>query len=57
MEAISALINQYHVLSLLGKGGMGEVYLVEEALTDKKLALKTLYPHLTDDAHFRERCR
>ncbi|HNX38731.1 MAG TPA: serine/threonine-protein kinase, partial [Candidatus Cloacimonadota bacterium] len=48
-------INQYKIIGLLGTGGMGEVYLVEEEFTQRKLALKTLNPKLTEDLQCRER--
>jgi serine/threonine protein kinase len=40
--AIGSWIGQYRVLELLGSGGMGEVYLVEESGTGRRRAMKTL---------------
>ena len=35
-------ISHYRILSRLGAGGMGEVYLAEEARLDRKVAIKVL---------------
>src|SRR5262245_958679 len=43
------LLSHYQVLSLLGAGGMGEVYLAEDASLGRKVALKVLPPTFTRD--------
>src|SRR5262245_9741368 len=40
----------YKIISLLVKGGMGEVYLAEDARLQRKVALKLLAPQFTNDA-------
>jgi serine/threonine protein kinase len=46
---------QYRVLSRLAEGGMGVVYLVEQASTHKQRALKVMQPALVRDPKHRER--
>jgi predicted ATPase/serine/threonine protein kinase len=45
-HAISGTIGAYEVLSLLGRGGMGEVYLAHDTRLGRKVAVKLLRPGL-----------
>lgn len=48
---------QYRLLSLIGRGGMGEVWRAHDTSTDRVVALKVLPPHLADDEMFQKRFR
>jgi serine/threonine protein kinase len=42
-------VGRYQVLSIIGKGGMGTVYLAHDVRLDRKVALKVLPRELTND--------
>lgn len=44
-----AIINQYKIISAIGKGGMGEVFLAQDTKLDRKVALKILPPEFAED--------
>jgi serine/threonine-protein kinase len=43
------LISHYKVLSLLGQGGMGQIYLAEDTKLKRKVSLKFLSPKFAED--------
>ena len=47
--ADGAIINQYRILSPIGKGGMGDVYLAQDSKLDRQVALKILPPAFAED--------
>jgi serine/threonine protein kinase/tetratricopeptide (TPR) repeat protein len=52
---IGARLAHYHIVSKLGQGGMGEVYLAEDTKLDRQIALKVLPPELAADPERLER--
>ena len=49
------MINQYKIISAIGAGGMGEVYLAEDTRLARRVALKFLPAHLTEDDRYLRR--
>ena len=45
----------YKILNLLGKGGMAKVYLAEQQVLERKVALKVMAKSLADDPKFGQR--
>ncbi|HKQ76103.1 MAG TPA: protein kinase [Blastocatellia bacterium] len=54
-SAVGRRIGHYDILSLLGVGGMGEVYLAYDAQLDRRIALKLLPLQFTADPELVER--
>jgi serine/threonine-protein kinase len=50
-----ALAGQYELRREIGRGGMGVVYLARDVRLDRRVAIKTLPPHLANDPIVRER--
>jgi serine/threonine protein kinase len=52
---IGEIIANYKIISLLGEGGMGTVYLAEHEKLGRKVAIKVLLPHLVKNELVRSR--
>ncbi len=52
---IGKTIRHYEIKELLGKGGMGEVYLAEDTKLHRKIALKLLPPQFSTDTERKKR--
>lgn len=47
--------NRYLVISLVASGGMASVYLANDQVLERKVALKVIHPHLAKDKSFVEK--
>src|SRR5437773_1608597 len=52
---IGTQIGSYRILSVIGRGGMGVVYLAEHVHLERQVALKVLAEQLAYDEMFRQR--
>jgi serine/threonine protein kinase len=54
-ELIGAAVGNFRIVRMLGRGGMGTVYLGEHAIIGSKVAIKFLHAHLASDPTLVER--
>ena len=52
---IGQTIDNYHILEILGQGGMGVVYKAEDKALEKEVAIKVIDPFLARDEGFLRR--
>ena len=57
IEAETVIDGRYRVLSRIGSGGMADVYLAEDQLLGRQVAVKVLHHHFAEDQEFVERFR
>src|SRR4030095_801912 len=50
--AAGKMINRYKIVSPIGAGGMGEVYLAEDTRLERRVALKFLPAHFTENRKY-----
>src|SRR5436853_2581797 len=55
MTLVNQTISHYKIISQLGAGGMGEVYLAEDTQLGRRVAIKLLPPATISDEHARKR--
>jgi len=49
------LAGRYQITELIARGGMATVYLGHDVRLDRKVAIKIIHPHLSDDPTFRDK--
>ncbi len=57
IESETVIDGRYRVLSRIGSGGMADVYLAEDQLLGRQVAVKVLHHHFAEDQEFVERFR
>jgi eukaryotic-like serine/threonine-protein kinase len=57
IEPETIIDGRYRVISRLGSGGMADVYLAQDQLLGREVAVKVLHHHFAEDQEFVERFR
>src|ERR1700735_1382588 len=57
MSSSEVFSDRYELVSHIARGGMAQVYLAQDVLLDRPVALKVLFPELSVDRSFVERFR
>src|SRR6202451_1543831 len=57
IDAETVIDGRYRVISRLGSGGMADVYLAQDQLLGRDVAVKVLHHHFAEDQEFVERFR
>ena len=57
IEPETIIDGRYRVISRLGSGGMADVYLAQDQLLGRDVAVKVLHHHFAEDQEFVERFR
>lgn len=52
---IGEKIQNHEIVSLIGKGEMGNAYLAEDKKVKRKVSIKNIWPHLAKNEHVRDR--
>src|ERR1700754_4613656 len=52
---VEAVASRYAIKRLIGRGGMGIVYLARDRRLERLVAIKTLPPHLAEDESVKQR--
>src|SRR5438552_8573411 len=54
-EQLPTTIGPYTIIRMIGRGGMGEVYLAKDPICDREVALKRIKPELQEKKQIQER--
>ena len=52
---LTGKIGQYEIIRPLGKGAMGQVYLAQDTMLDREVALKVMVAQIADDPELKQR--